>query len=223
MSKLDGRQKLDALNADTDMSELCGSFFDADSSPSAASIDRGRLEEKIFILLNWSMGMFSLGNHRGYAVYTLLKFWAEQYDAYRPVSFDFFPILYKWLDTSQAAKKEDNVLAIGIIFGEITRQGSFSYGRYLQTLIAHGYTTRNRSDGARLSHHLALLRVMPIFVQAKDLNRQRCVALCGDDSEALAREQAEEEQAMKSFKEEVREYVPEIFGWSEWEAKDLSL
>lgn len=211
----DVQQKLDAMDADTNMSDLCKSIFDANSSPSASSIDKDRLEGKVFILLNWAMGLFALGNHRFYAVYTLLKLWSEQYDEHRPKPFDFFPILYKWLDTSPAARKDDNTLAIGITYGELTRQGIFSYGRYLQTLIAYGHTARSRSSDHRPSHHLAILRALPIFAKAKDLLHQRRIALCGADVELRLQDEMEEEQAMEAFKEDVREYVPEIFGWSE--------
>ena len=202
------------MDANTNMSELCRSFFDGSSSPGASSIDKTRLEEKVFILLNWAMGLFILGSHRAYAVNTFLQLWSEQYNQHRPVRFDFFPILYAWLDKSPAAKKDDNTTTIGIIFGELTRQGVFSYGRYLQNLIAHGHTARSRVEQTKPSHHLALLRAMPIFVQAKDLLKQRRVALCGDDVNVCLRDEAEEEQALEMCKEDIKEYVPEIFGWS---------
>ncbi len=201
------------MDADTDMSKLCKSFFDGTSAPGASVIDKARLQDKVSILLNWAMGLFALGNHRAYAVYTLLKLWSEQYEERRPAPFDFFPILYDWLDTSSAAKKVENALAIGITFGDLIRQGIFSYTRYLQTLIAQGHTARSHSD--HMSHHVDVLRVMPMFVIAKDLLQQRRIALCGDDIELRNRGEIEEDQALEAFMEEVREYVPELFGWSE--------
>jgi mediator of RNA polymerase II transcription subunit 12 len=198
------------------MTKLCKSFFDGSSSPTSPSLDPKRLEEKIFILLNWAMGLYQLGIHRPYGVYTLLKMWSEQRYEYVATAsaptppVDLFPHLYNWLDNSVAAKKESNVQAIGITFGEFTRQGLFSYGRFLQALIARGHTARSRPNGP-VSHHLALLSAMPIFVQAKDLLQQRRIALSGDDMEQRRADEAAETAALQAFKDEVEEYIPEIF------------
>ncbi|WRT64690.1 uncharacterized protein IL334_001624 [Kwoniella shivajii] len=212
-------QKLDSICEDTNMLELTRSFFDGNSSATSASPDMTRLEDKIFILLNWAMGLFQLGSHRPYAVYTILKHWHEQQEERQakqsnPNVVDLFPLLYKWLDTSAAARKEENVQAIGITIGEITRQGMFSYGRYLETLIAKGQTARGCAHGQSSSHHLPLLRAMPIFVVAKDLVHQRRIALCGDDTELKMRDEAEETMLMDQFREEVIEYIPELFGYT---------
>nr|XP_019047064.1 hypothetical protein I302_03671 [Kwoniella bestiolae CBS 10118]OCF25994.1 hypothetical protein I302_03671 [Kwoniella bestiolae CBS 10118] len=210
-------KKLDSICEDTNMLELTRSFFDGGSSATNSSPDISRLEDKIFILLNWAMGLFQLGSHRPYAVYTLLKLWHDQHEEHQakqaePIVIDLFPLLYKWLDTSSAARKEENVQAIGITIGEITRQGMFSYGRYLQALIAKGQTARNHIPGQPQSHHLALLRALPIFVIAKDLVQQRRIALCGDDVDNRMRDDAVETALMDQFREEVMEYVPEVFG-----------
>ena len=209
------------MNADTDMVNLCKIYYDGSASPLSGTVDISRLEEKTFVLLNWAMGIFQLGIHRAYAVHTLLKIWSDQYEQHQAKSartrdVDFFSILYKWLDTSEAARMDSNAFAVGIVFGELTRQGFFSYGRYIQTLIAQGQTARSRLPDSPPSHHLALLGAMPIFVQAKDLSQQRRLALYGDDVETRQREEAEEERMMAAFKDEVREFVPEVFGWSEY-------
>ncbi|WVQ83134.1 hypothetical protein IAT38_005272 [Cryptococcus sp. DSM 104549] len=209
-------QKLDSMCQDTNMFDLTRSFFDGASSPTSHPLDMTKFEEKVFTLLNWSMGLFQLGAHRPYGVYTILKIWHDQHEEHqsrqaRPHVVDLFDTLYLWLDTSSAAKNEDNVQAIGIVIGEFTRRGTFSYGRYLQTLIAKGHTARNQPPGQR-SHHLALLRVLPIFVIAKDLVHQRRIALSGDDPEVRARDAAEEDAVLEAEREEVMEYAPEIFG-----------
>nr|XP_019008399.1 uncharacterized protein I206_06958 [Kwoniella pini CBS 10737]OCF47180.1 hypothetical protein I206_06958 [Kwoniella pini CBS 10737] len=210
-------QRLDSICEDTNMVELTRSFFDGPSSATNTFPDMSRFEEKMFVLLNWAMGLFQLGSHRPYAVYTILKHWHDQHEEHQskqPKScvIDLFPLLYKWLDISAAAKKEENIQAIGITIGECTRQGMFSYGRYLQMLIAKGQTARNQASGRPPSHHLALLRAMPIFVIAKDLIQQRRIALCGDDAPLRIEQDAEEASLMEQFKEEVMEYIPEAFG-----------
>ena len=60
------------------MTELCRSFFDGGSSPTANVIDETKLEDKVFMVLNWSMGLRNLGIHRPYGAYTLLRIWADQ-------------------------------------------------------------------------------------------------------------------------------------------------
>lgn len=200
------------------MIELCRSFFDGSASPYSATLDHARFEEKVFVLCNWAMGLFTLGGHRPYAAGSLLKLWHDERDRYLSShstigSTDLFTHLFNWLDTSAAARKEEHVLAIGITFGEFTRSGLFSYGRYLQSLIARGHTARSR-DGSQ-SHHLALLRAMPIFVVAQALLQQRRLALCGDDLEFQRADELNEQRILESFKEEVREYIPEVFGYSE--------
>jgi mediator of RNA polymerase II transcription subunit 12 len=213
-------QKLDSICADSNMTDVCKAFFSGNTAPNSTNLDFTRLEEKLFILLNWAMGLYHLGAHRPYAVYTLLRIWLERFDKHQsaspwPKTMDFFPLVYRWLDTSHAAHKADNIPAIGITIGELTRSGLFHYGRYLQTLIAQGHTARSRK-GDTPSHHLGLLRVIPIFVQANDLLQQRRIALSGDDPEVQRIDEEEEGAAMAVWKELVREYVPEVFGQSEW-------
>ncbi|KAK4684962.1 hypothetical protein P7C73_g5195, partial [Tremellales sp. Uapishka_1] len=226
--QMDEVNKLDSICGDTDMSKLCKSYFSGSTAPESSSLDITKLEEKIFILLNWSMGLFYLGGHRPYAVHTLLLMWVELHDEHRaklpkPTKMDMFPILYNWLDSSKTAQQNKNILAIGITFGELTRQGMFSYGRYLQTIIARGYTVRCRAEGGTESHHLSLLRAMPIFVEAKDLLRQRRLALCGDSLVAQRLDEEQEQAMLQSYKEEVEEYLPEIFGWKLRDALDHHL
>lgn len=223
------------------MTDLSRSFFDDGASPNSAVLDEAKFEDKVFILLNWSMGLNDLGIHRPYGTYTMLRLWMEQREEYLSrnptpnghhrhshsahhhhghhpsggaANLDLFPVLYKWLDIAPAAKKQRNVQAIGITFGEFTRAGLFSYSRYLQTLIAHGHTKRSNPNGPR-SHHLDLLRAMPIFVVANDLLQQRRIALSGDSMLDRIQDEEEEKAAMMAFKEECKEYVPELYGFSE--------
>lgn len=203
---------LDSICAETDMSGLCKAFFSGACAPSSPKIDLAKLEDKVFILVNWAMGLQQLGAHRPYAVYTILKKWQQWHEDVRPNEhFDFFPILYKWLDSSAAAQRPENNQAIGISFGELTRQGLFSYGRYLNTLIARGHSARFTGGKGPPSHHLQLLNAMPIFVEAHDLREQRRLVLSGD-GEARQKDQADEDQSMDAIRQEWKEYTPEVFG-----------
>jgi mediator of RNA polymerase II transcription subunit 12 len=211
-------QKLDSMSSDTNMSELCKSFFDGAAAPTSAKLDQDKFQEKVYILLAWAMSLFTLGVHRPYAICTLLKLWHDERTAHlakgnHPIDIDVFPPIYNWLDTSAPARNPSNVLAIGITLGELTRSGLFSYGRYIRTLIAQGKTARCSQNSK--SHHLGILHALPIFVEGKDLMYQRRMALSGDDWELCERDEKEETAQMEAFKEEVQEYVPEIFGYSE--------
>ena len=208
-------QKLDSMSSDTNMSELSKSFFDGSASPTSATLDQDRFQEKLNILLAWAMSLFTLGAHRPYAICTLLKLWHDERTAHlakgkHEIDIDIFPAMYNWLDTSASARNPSNVLGIGITLGELTRSGLFSYGRYIRTLIAQGKTARCNGH----SHHLGILRALPIFVKGKDLMYQRRMALSGDDWELCESDEREEQEQMEAFKEEVHEYVPEIFGYS---------
>ncbi len=55
---------------------------------------------------------------------------------------------------------------------------------------------------------------MPIFVECKDLLHQRKIAICGDDIEARRQLEAEDNRALEMTMEEVKEYIPELFGLS---------
>ncbi len=43
------------------MNDVCRSFFDGPSSPVSANLDIVKLEEKINLILNWTMGLYQLG------------------------------------------------------------------------------------------------------------------------------------------------------------------
>jgi mediator of RNA polymerase II transcription subunit 12 len=213
-------QKLDSMSSGTSMSDLCKSFFDGSASPTSIALDLDRFQDKVYILLGWAMSLFTLGVHRPYAICTLLKLWHDERTSYLAKgkgqsNIDVFPALYNWLDTSAPARNPSNVLAIGITFGELTRSGMFSYSRYIRTLIAQGKTARCAPEQMR-SHHLGILRALPIFVEGKDLMYQRRIALSGDDWETRDRDESEEQRQMEAFREEVQEYVPEIFGYKRW-------
>ena len=144
------------MSSGTSMSDLCKSFFDSSASPTSPALDLDRFQEKVYILLGWAMSLFTLGVHRPYAICTLLKLWHDERTAYLAkgngqTDIDVFPALYNWLDTSAPARNSNNVLAIGITFGELTRSGMFSYGRYIRTLIAQGKTARCAESGSPIT------------------------------------------------------------------------
>lgn len=193
-------------------------YFDGPASPTSGSLDYAKLEEKIHILLVWALSVFTLGDHRPYAVCTLLKKWQDAYVSHRPpdaeMDIDLYGPLFSWLDTSEAAHKAENIPAIALSFGELTREGIFSYGRYLQLLIAKGYTSRAASQGAPRSHHLDLLEAMPIFVQDKGMLLQRRIVLYGLNTPLDREKLKTEAQTQARLRDEIARIVPEIYGGS---------
>ena len=202
------------------MPKLCRSFFDGSTAPTAPSIDLARFDQRVFLLLDWAMGSLQLGIHRAYSAFTLLMLWQEQFKEHqsrsaRPITVDVFATLFRWLDSSEAAKSEANVTAIGITFVGLTWWRLFSIERYLQTLIARGYSARSSMNATMPSHHLRFVRTFAVFSDAKDLLRQRDLVLYGDDLEAKRAGEEEDRQMVQAFQEDLLEYVPEVFGYSE--------
>lgn len=191
-------------------------YFDGTASPTSGSLDHARLEEKIHILLVWSLNVFTLGDHRPYAVCTLLKKWQDTYVSHRPpdseMDVDLFKSLYNWLESSEAAHKPENIAAIALTFGELTREGMFSYGQYLQLLIAKGYTARAAAQGSPRSHHLAILEALPIFVQDKGMLLQRRIVLYGLGSPLDKSRSASEANNQARLRDEIARHVPELYG-----------
>ena len=195
------------------MAALCRTFFAGNAASNSENLDIDCLYDRISVLLHWSTGLYRLGPHRPYAVFTLLKVWLQAHNSTQGKihHVDMFVLLFRWLDTSPAARKSENVQAIRITFGEMIRSGLFSYTQYLNALIARGETARSRQPDTAISHHLELLRGMPFFVEASPLRQQRLIALCGDDVEQQMQLIEQEDLLSAEFRAEVLRFVPELF------------
>lgn len=84
------------------------------------------------------------GDHRPYAARTLLQAWRDRAEerAIRRDSASPDEViqdeLFDWLDVSEIAGEEKNVVAVSVLFGELIEQGLFSFDKYIQRLIARG-------------------------------------------------------------------------------------
>ena len=104
--------------------------------------------ERIGILLVWSVTPLQYGDHRPYAVTTLLRQWKDKRDE-RALRRDsttdpgvndelLQDYLFDWLDSSDVAGDMQNLSAVTLLFSELIKQDLFSYTKYTQKLIARG-------------------------------------------------------------------------------------
>ena len=113
-------------------------FFD----PSPAHLPS--FPEKLDILLTWSITSLQHGDHRPYAAVSLLRYWRNQEEERairrgRDGPDDFIQDqLFDWLDASDIAVNPANLNSVALVFGQLVKQGLFSYPRYIQRLIARG-------------------------------------------------------------------------------------
>lgn len=99
---------------------------------------------KLDFLLTWSVTPLQYGDHRPYAAAGLLQLWmnkakdrAFRRDAPSPDG-HIQSLLFQWLDTSDVAGDPTNLPTIAILFGQLVARELFSYGDYMQHLIARG-------------------------------------------------------------------------------------
>jgi mediator of RNA polymerase II transcription subunit 12 len=106
------------------------------------------LSERIGILLVWSVTPLQYGEHRRYAVATLLRQWQTKRDeralrrdsAVSLGAHDEFlqDCLFDWLDSSEVAGDPANISAVALLYYQLIKQDLFSYNKYTQRLIARG-------------------------------------------------------------------------------------
>ncbi len=184
--------------------------------------------EKVDILLTWSVTPLQHGDHRPYAAVSLLRFWCLQEEERairrgRESPHDFMQDqLFDWLDSSEIAADADNLHSVALVFGQLVKQGLFSYPQYIQRLIARGeqgldYTqvskkliivlSRLRATQENESRHRSFVRWIPLYESSSSLIAQRKVTLYG----ARARETPEDINE-RGIRKQIRLLLPELFG-----------
>lgn len=116
--------------------------------PNGKEMSNTSLCERIGILLVWSVTPLQYGEHRRYAVTTLLRQWKDKRDERalrRDPGVDFGgsdeflqDFLFDWLDSSEVAEDPQNLSAVALLYSELVKQDLFSYSKYTQRLIARG-------------------------------------------------------------------------------------
>ncbi|PCH43895.1 hypothetical protein WOLCODRAFT_138657 [Wolfiporia cocos MD-104 SS10] len=191
---------LNSLSGQTDMSTII--FFE----------DAPAFVRKLDTLLTWSVTGLQYGDHRPYAAACLLRQWrakagaralrheAESPDVYIQDS------VFDWLDSSTDAADPDNLPAVALLFGQLVKDGLFSYQEYIQRLIARGEPGLSFSEEEH-SRHRNFLRWIPLHSSDSSLIRQRKVTLYG----VRARETPEDAHE-REIRKEIRALFPEVFG-----------
>ncbi|GAB1521557.1 RNA polymerase II mediator complex subunit [Rhizoctonia solani] len=159
-------QLLNSIGPGTDLS--CASYFQPDGSD----------DQKLSVLLTWAVTPSQYGSHRPFLACSLL--------ARRSEGTRWQEGIWRWLDESDEVRavgiwendKEEGVStsagiddaskimwhsrdAVALLVGELIEKGLFSYGWYMQKLIARGITDPNLARVAS-SHHRTLLHVLPL-------------------------------------------------------------
>ncbi|KAF8532506.1 hypothetical protein JB92DRAFT_3138291 [Gautieria morchelliformis] len=197
--------------------KLLNSITDASDMAKVNILDM-RLEDtdaftnKLDMLLTWSITRHQYGDHRPYAVATLLSQWVDNSEdrALRrglpPPDEMLQDRLFDWIDTSKAITDAANLAAMSVMFGELIGCGIFSYSKYIQRLIARGEKGL-RADEAPPSRHRPLLRSLPLVYPSPSLANQRKVALYG-----ISYRVSPEESKEKDLRCLLRACLPELFG-----------
>ncbi|KAF8530471.1 hypothetical protein BU17DRAFT_35400 [Hysterangium stoloniferum] len=171
-----------------------------------------RFASKLDMLLTWSITHHQYGDHRPYAVATLLSRWMDRSEG-RALRRGFPPPdemlqdgLFDWLDTSAVVTNASNAYAMSVVFGELVGRGIFSYSKYMHRLIARGEAGLLQDPPSR---HRALLRSLPLIEPSAPLTNQRKVVLYGISSRTTPEEAKERE-----LRRMLRACIPELFSGS---------
>ncbi|CDZ97709.1 RNA polymerase II transcription mediator [Phaffia rhodozyma] len=186
---------LDSISHQTDMVSTARSFFELNSETPDL------LPQKLNILLSWSSTHIippsSASALRSFTVATLLN----QY-----ILFSNSPVqrrariqsvereVWKWLEESKVAKKEENTEGVAEVIGELVRKGVIRFERGLMGLMVRGESVIARvvqpegeantgehesGNEAQQSHLVRLLRSVPLYASIPSLLNQRHSVLYG--------------------------------------------
>ncbi|KAG9095716.1 RNA polymerase II mediator complex subunit [Ceratobasidium sp. 370] len=177
-------QLLNGINPCTDLSSV--SYFQPDGSD----------DQKLSVLLTWAVTPSQYGTHRPFLACSLL--------ARRAEGTRWQEGIWRWLDESDEVRavgsweKDESALlsagvngedgaknvwhsrdAVALLVGELIEKGLFSYGWYMQKLIARGITDLSLPKSAN-SHHRTLLHVVPLSSSNAAMTVARSNVLYGD-------------------------------------------
>ncbi|PIL34102.1 hypothetical protein GSI_03813 [Ganoderma sinense ZZ0214-1] len=205
-SALSDIKLLNSISGKTDMPSVA--LFD-DTSDISDTFTR-----KLDFLLTWSVTPLQYGDHRPYAAACLLQLWrnkAEERAIRRdaPLPDDQIQsLIFHWLNKSEVAGEPSNLPAVALLFGQLVKHGLFSYGAYMQHLVARGeeglsYTTPQ----GEVSRHREFLRWIPLHEPSSSMMSERKAILYG-----LRMRETPEEANEKEIRRELRLLLPEPFG-----------
>ncbi|CAE6538597.1 unnamed protein product [Rhizoctonia solani] len=202
-------QLLNSIDPGTDLSSVC--YFQPDGSD----------DQKLSVLLTWAVTPSQYGSHRPFLACSLL--------ARRSEGTRWQEGIWRWLDESEEARavgtweneREENVPssagiddgskvvwqsrdAVALLVGELIEKGLFSYGWYMQKLIARGITDPKLVK-ATSPHHRTLLHVLPLSSENMAMSVMRVNSLYGQVRHV-------ESRAVKAVCNELQPFLLELVG-----------
>ncbi|KAK0461037.1 uncharacterized protein EV420DRAFT_1529889, partial [Desarmillaria tabescens] len=163
-------------------------------------------KHKLDMLLTWSVTPLQFGDHRPFAAVTLIRNWRQRAGERALRREDRSPDefiqdqLFNWLDSSEVAGDPKNIRAVALLFGKLIQRELFSYGSYIQRLIARGEQGMSFKDAVESRHRLFLRWIS--LSEPSQLN-QRKVTLYG----VRARD-TPEEGTERQMRKEIRAVMP---------------
>ncbi|KDQ49550.1 hypothetical protein JAAARDRAFT_42784 [Jaapia argillacea MUCL 33604] len=208
-------QLLNSISANTDLETL--NYFPTDHSahPSPS------FTHKLRLLLSWCITPLQYGDHRPYVVSTLLTRWLKRASR-RTTHSDSIDTdtnstntsgagsaparilqdeLFDWLDTCECTCVE----GVARLFGELGKNGLWSFDEYLGRLISRGEIGLSNLEEPT-SRHRDFLRWIPLSKATSALMNQRRLTLYG----ARVRDIPEDIKE-KEIRKEIRALFPQVF------------
>lgn len=171
----------------TDMTTV--SFFqnELDNTPA--------FQEKLDMLLTWSVTTLQYGDHRPFAAVTLIRLWrdracerATRRGTETPSDF-LQDQLFDWLDKSEVAEEAKHLRSIALLYGELIKEELFSYSKYIQRLIARGEPGLSFTEVSLLS---TVYTIISIFIIDDDIQASPIFALDSPAQICFPRSEPEE-------------------------------
>ncbi|QRV93786.1 mediator complex subunit Med12 [Ceratobasidium sp. AG-Ba] len=213
-------QLLNGIGPCTDLSSV--SYFQPDGSD----------DQKLSVLLTWAVTPSQYGTHRPFLACSLL--------ARRAEGTRWQEGIWRWLDESDEVravgsweKDEGGLLSasgeegsknavwhsrdsVALLVGELVEKGLFSYGWYMQKLVARGLTDLSLPNSAS-SHHRTLLHIIPLNSSNNAMTVARSNVLYGYSKNP-------ENKAVREVCYEVQAVLMELFGGTNepWTAVTLA-
>lgn len=185
--KLQRAEMLDGISPLTDYSALAKRLFD------------GNPEEAITSLAEWATTRMKYGEWRIYAAVSLLKQFCHTASMKVVVQSSLLSFLN---DTSIEYNN-----SISRLFGELIAAGLFSYGKYLQRLIARGDLQPSRKGDEVTQRHLYFLQMFPLSGCSKEQMNQRRVVV----SDSTIVDAAVMEKNINSVVDKIKARLPGMF------------
>ncbi|KZO95835.1 hypothetical protein CALVIDRAFT_598893 [Calocera viscosa TUFC12733] len=195
-------RNLNSLGASSNMATF--KFFDDDEKV---------FDDSLKLLLTWAVSRFQYGDHRPYAVASILRKWMDdaklqairQKGKVKPADM-LQDRLFVWLHTYPVQSLESDIPAIAILVGELIRRGVFSYARYVQELVARGELEGSTGEPSR---HVEVIRQTPLI---KSWEAQELLHKTSLFDRQL--QTTPEDGHMMSMQREIATSLPEVFAAS---------